>query len=99
MIITASCSVIGIDGTYLANGTYDHFRFDSIDYAEIKAMYYNQFFCLCCKPHTQAQTHKRTKKKWQWQVGSEAGNRYGHFGGANETSDNTWIHIVLVVFE
>ena len=56
--------------------------------------------CITCINQTQTHMiHAQKKKKWQWQVGSERGNRYGHFGGANETSDNTWIHLVLHVFE
>ena len=90
------CSVMGIDGSYLLNG-YSHLAFDSIDYAETVVM----SFILKVKQTFKNKTIKKTKnqneKLWQWQLGSNGGTRYQHFGGINESNviSDDYIHLVF----
>ena len=81
--------MIGIDSKYLSTG-YSHYRFDSIDYAEAKVE------CVVFGKPKCITTHVKTKKQWQWQVGSEGGSRYQEFGGINEFESILPIHLVLV---
>ena len=83
--------MIGIDSKYLSTG-YSHFRFDSIDYAEAKV---DQILLHKTQIWYNIRKNKKTKKQWQWQVGSEGGNRYQEFGGINEFESVLPIHLVL----